>query len=633
MSASIEAGIKALTTAIRVRPRIPFERWAEENIRDADGVFRFRPYQIVPAASIFDPAIYSVSLRQYSGAGKTYLFAAAMAYAVAQLKLNIATQFPTAKQSEDWLRRKLKPFLVNTSATDSIKTVRDVAGGIYWQNGASIEVSGANSASVTRTIEAHWTNSEEIDAYIQDASDEGDKVKVFEKRTRGRGLQIHTRSAYPSVKGHSQIDAAFDNSDRCNWFMDCPRCGVSRYWHPREIVWPDDRPEKAEVECPECSGLFSDAERRESCLSSGHWKNRDGETVGVNDPPPLKYGSNRGFHLNCMAHVGAYDESRTSYLHEIAAEWEAVEDAPNPEKARRAVVNTMWAESYSLAFEEKARTPALLRQREDYDPAVMLPEEVIALTWGGDVNKRFLSAVIMGWGLNGESWAIDYADLQGHVDNPETWKRLERFVFQSFRHPFGIEISCLKGCLDTRYQKSIARKWVSNYTGRGVVAVTGSNQLGVPIIDRASRDKESRITVQSIGTHEAKDLLNQRLQLRPPEDGEEYPENFKHYPRTNAFGASYFRGLTEAEESFYKRAPRDGELYPFYQKTEECYNGNLRNEPLDCEVYALGALKLLNINLAGHREVLKARASNPATSKQPRRKIPRRNSFIGKLSS
>ena len=331
-----------------------------------------------------------------------------------------------------------------------------------------------------------------------------------------------------------------------------------------------------------------------------------------------------------MAHVGAYDESRASYLHEIAAEWEGVEDAPNPEKARRAVVNTMWAESYSLAFEEKAQTPALIRQREDYDPAVMLPDEVIALTWGGDVNKQFISAVIIGWGENGESWAIDYADLQGHVDNPETWRRLERFVFRTFRHPLGIELGCLKGSLDTRYQKSIARKWVSNYTAR-VVAVTGSNQLGVPIIDRSSRDHESRVTVQSIGTHEAKDLLSQRLQLRPPEDGGEYPENFKHYPRTNAFGTSYFRGLTEAEESFYKRAPRDGELYPFFQKTEECHNGRLRNESLDCEVYSLAALKLLNINLAGHRAVLSNRA-NTSTKKNPRRKVPRRNSFIGKLS-
>ena len=53
---------------MRVRPSVPFEEWGPKHIQDKDGPFRFRPYQLVPAAAIFNPGVHSVTLRWYSQA-------------------------------------------------------------------------------------------------------------------------------------------------------------------------------------------------------------------------------------------------------------------------------------------------------------------------------------------------------------------------------------------------------------------------------------------------------------------------------------------------------------------------------------------------------------------------------------
>ena len=81
------ASILGATGALRSAPRLPFEEWAVENIRNPDGSkFQFRPYQLLPASDMFNPLVSSVAIRAYSGAGKTYLFL--VAYATLLLNLS-----------------------------------------------------------------------------------------------------------------------------------------------------------------------------------------------------------------------------------------------------------------------------------------------------------------------------------------------------------------------------------------------------------------------------------------------------------------------------------------------------------------------------------------------------------------
>ncbi len=70
---------QTLKDSLRFRPAISFEDWATRYIINPDGTpFRFRETQLPIARDLFNPSLTSVSIRAFSGAGKTYLFAAGL---------------------------------------------------------------------------------------------------------------------------------------------------------------------------------------------------------------------------------------------------------------------------------------------------------------------------------------------------------------------------------------------------------------------------------------------------------------------------------------------------------------------------------------------------------------------------
>ena len=288
------------------------------------------------------------------------------------------------------------PILKETPVVASLPMVKDNVLFKAWENGAEITGVGANSAGRIRTLEVDVADADEIDAITSEIRDEGDKLQMFLRRTRGRKRQHHWLASYPSIVGGSKIDEAIDQSDGCAWFYECPKCNEPQSFHPKDIVWTSGKAHKAQVECPECSKTFSDKERKESVLETGHFRDRDDQIIVAGELPSEQYGGRRGYHINCMAHVGEHADKFANYLHEIAASAEQADNSENPKKARRVLINTLWAESYEEEYEEKADPEGLMADRDDYDPAGLLPEEITRIWGGADVNGKFIAVFIMG---------------------------------------------------------------------------------------------------------------------------------------------------------------------------------------------------------------------------------------------
>ena len=118
----------------------------------------------------------------------------------------------------------------------------------------------------------------------------------------------------------------------------------------------------------------------------------------------------------------------------------------------------------------------------------------------------------------------------------------------------------------------------------------------------ASRAYASSRAVQlfAVGVDEAKGLLYARLRLREPGPG------YCHFPISGAYDVRYFDGLT-AEKAVTRY--RKGRPHREWVKLRE------RNEQLDCRVYAMAALYLLNPAW----DVIEARRdqSEPKAPEQP----------------
>ena len=578
---------------IRHRPKLDFVTWAERSLHNPDGSpFHFRPYQIQPALDLFNPRLEVVTLRMFSGAGKTYLIGAAIAYAIEQLREQIGVCFPNQDIAEDYVAEELDEFLMH-SPVEKLERITDKMRLKRWKNGARLDALGANSGGRMRRLQAGVLFMDEADAVTQEASDEGDKIAFFFGRGRERKNVYKWLTSYPSLKGESKIDAFMDQSDGCNWFVDCVHCGVTYIMHRNQMEWNRGKPEDAILKCtnPDCSEPITDKQRRKMSWN-GRYLDRDKQKP--------KGRGRRGFHLGCMSHVSDYDSAYDSYLHYIAALAEEVEKSSNPNKALRILVNQKDAESYAEDVEAKAEPEDLYDLREDWNPLKMLPAGVLVLTAGVDVQKGRLEIKITGWGENAESWGIRYLVIAGSPQTDKTWEDLDRLLEKRYKHPSGQTLGIAAAAVDSGKWQDTILAYTRPRSRRNIHAIKGAREIDRKIITNFTKiygfGGKNWARQYHVGTHEAKDIIYQRVELKPNGDGT-FPRGFMHYPGPKQFqefsknaggnGTGYFEMLL-AEDSKMKRSTKTGELIRFF----ECASGK-RNEALDCEVYAMAAERWL----------------------------------------
>lgn len=572
---------------IRHRPKLDFVDWAPKFIENPDGSsFRFRETQIQPARDLFNPKLTGVVIRAFSGAGKTYLFSAAMCYAVEQLRTAIGVCFPNKDLAEDWVNEELVKMFEATPALNDSPMVTDLKRLKRWLNGAELHALGANSSGRMRRLQASVLYADEIDAIEQDSSDEGDKLDQFFKRGRGRKEQFKWSSSYPSLKGASKVDTKYNQSDKCNWFVTCIKCETPFIGHTKQIIWTPKKPETARLVCPNCKRKLTDEQRLEMA--------KTGKYLDRHKEKPKSEGA-RGFHLNCVAHVGDHDSAYAGYLHEIAAEIERNKTAENPEKSRRVFVNTMDAESYCEPTETKPESETLYDLQEAYKPKEMLPDGVLVLTMGVDVQKGRLEAVVYGWGIDAQCWGITYQIILGSPLSPGTWKKLDDLIAKTYNHPSGTKLKVVKTLVDSGKWQDTVFEYTRPRLRMGVFACKGAKAIDRPLMDGKPTRIGRPVTVQyHVGTHEAKDLIYQRLELKPGDKGT-FPRGYMHFPKNEEFSehaggdATGFFEMILAEDSKMRRSTQTGEMVRFF----ECPAGQ-RNEALDCTVYALAAERILH---------------------------------------
>ena len=582
-TALLAAISQACKESIRFRPNISFVDWAPRFVENPDGTpFAFRETQLPIARDLFNPSLTSVCIRAFSGAGKTYLFSAALCYVVEQLRTVAGVMFPNQNIAEDWVNNELVKMFDATPSIAKMPMHVDLKRLKQWKSGAAIHALGANSSGQMRRLQAPVLYADEIDAITQDASDEGDKLAQFFKRSRGERNQYKWMSSYPSLKGHSKIDAAYEQSDQCRWYVECEKCEHEYELQTKQMTWPNGKPEEAVLLCPSC-GTRHDDEARLRMAKSGRYLDK---TLSE----PRNTGA-RGFHLGCMSHVGNYSSAYSGYLHEVAAEVERCKKADAPEKAKRVFANTMDAESYAEEVEVKPEPDDLYARREQYKPEEMLPPGVLMLTAGVDWQKNRAELIVMGWGKNAEIWGITYRVIQGSPMELSTWKKLDAELARRFPHPVAGSLGIVCTMIDSgKWQDAILAQ-THMRTRQRVYGCKGARTIDRVLMDnKPTRVGSAKILQYQIGTHEAKESIYSRLELKPDPEGESYPRGYMHFPQSAEFGrsaggdATGFFEMLLAEDSVIRRSSKTGEFVRFF----ECPRG-IRNEALDCTVYAMAA--------------------------------------------
>jgi len=543
--------------------------------------------------AVNDPAVETITIMSSARIGKTEILNNIIGYFIDQDPSPMLMVQPTLDAAQHWSKDQFAPMVrdkpcISNKVAESKS--RDESNTILHKTfpGGLIYITGANSPIGLRRSTIRILLLDEVDGYPPSAGVEGDPVKLAKKRTVTFWNRKIIETSTPTIKGISRIEASWEESDQRLYHVPCPPCGMFQVLHWGGVKFDKNDLSSVHYECEHCHAPLSEANKY-VMVRQGRWIPRHPER-----------GRHAGFHIN--------------ELYSPWSNWrlmveEFLEARKRPE-ALKVWVNTSLGETWEEEESYSIDNEKLASRIEQYED---LPEGVILLTAGVDVQDDRLECLVKGWGLEDESWFIDLKVFYGSPGHGEVWNMLDTYLRGRWKHELGVSLGLTSVCIDSGghftqnvYQFTKARQ------GRRFFAVKGMGGYGKPFIGKVSRNNRHRALVIPLGVDTAKELVYARLEIEDPGPG------YMHFSQN--CDEEYFNQLTaERHITKYNRG--------FPTKVWVKKEGQ-RNEALDMEVYALAAYTLLNANMKAVGEQLRARAKERKSEegkmqdKPPKKRFP-----------
>lgn len=462
--------------------------------------------------------------------------------------------------------------------------------------GGEIIFAGSNSAASLRSAPARYVVLDEVDAFAQDLEGEGDPAALAEARSityRGRRkiLMVST----PTIAGASRIEAAYNESDQRAFLTPCPECAEPFELRWEHLTWPEGRRDLAHAVCPSCGSVIEERDKTRM-VAAGFWQAQSESSDG----------RTRGYSISGLI-------SPFQSWGELAIEHARVWQDPPRYKA---FVNTKlglpWREDEAANLD----AATLAGRAEPFGPEI--DDRVGVVTAGVDVQKDWIALHVIGWAEGEEAYSLAYHTLHGDFDR-DLWQRLDELLTRPVRLPGGRELPIKAVCIDTGGSHTqSALEFCAPRHRRGVFGIKGSSSPNAPLWPRKPSwsKRGGRWPVYIVGVGTGKETIYSRLTK------DEGPGAL-HFPDDR--DASFFEELTAEKPvtRYVKGRPRRE-----WVKSSR----DARNEALDCSVYALAALKALemagmNLDAEAATAARGQRASVPTKPKGPR---VIRSKFLGR---
>jgi phage terminase large subunit GpA-like protein len=544
--------------------------------------------------ALSDPSLETVVVMSSAQVGKTEILNNAIGYFISQDPSPMLVVQPTLDMAQTWSKDRLAPMLRDTPILGGlVKDPRSRDSGNTTLHkifpGGHVTACGANSPSSLASRPVRNVFFDEVDRFPISAGSEGDPVSLGKKRASTFWNRKIFLVSTPTNKGASRIETAFEESDQRRYYVCCPDCGHSQVLRWANVKWEEDKPETAKYVCDDCGSLWDDAQRAR-IIKTGKW---------LADKPTKKIA---GFHLSALY-----------------SPWTPLEDgvrdfleAKKQPATLRVWVNTFLGETWEEQGEQ-IDDYDLANRAEDWDA---IPEDVLLLTAGVDVQDDRLEAEIVGWGRDEESWSIAYKTIHGDPSAPAVWRDLDEFLGQSFEHELGEDMIVRATCIDSGgHHTQAVYKYVAPREGKRIYAIKGVGGEGRPIIGKPSKNNIGKIKLFPVGVDTAKLLLFSRFRISEPGPG------YCHFPVGRE--DEYFKQLT---------AEKIATRYHKGFAKREFVKTRTRNEALDVRVYAMSALSLLNVNLTSLAKTMevKRKAQEEIKTTKPVVRPKQQSSFVNR---
>lgn len=521
---------------------------------------------------IRDDAIELVVIMSSSQVGKTEILLNADGYYMDQEPSPQMTVQPTIDMAQTYSKDRLAPMIRDCpKLKDIVKDAkaRDSNNTILHKTypGGHITISGANSPASLASRPIRILKLDEVDRYPASAGTEGDPVNLAIKRTKNFWNRKIIATSTPTIKDISRIEKLYNDTDQRKYYIPCFNCGYYQDLKFENVKWLKDDKGKhlthtAYYECEKCKKQWNDVNRWDA-IERGMWR----KTAVAKDNKSV------GYYL-----WAAYSPWTT--LQEIADEF------LKAKRGGRELLKTFFNTVLGQPFEEKGLQfdyETLFQRVENYKSHI--PDDVLILTCGVDIQADRIEGEIKGWGEGYECWGIEYFIIQRNPETQAAWDELTGRILSSYDHPSGLKLKISCTFIDSGYKTDVVYSYTSQMEARNIYSTKGKGDQGRPLLSRVNQDRKHRTKAKFfiIGTNEGKDKIYYRL------NKEDKGPGYMHFPVRRLYDQDYFKQLT-AE----KAITRYKNNVPY--RSWEPKRPGMRNEVLDITVLNFAAIEFLNPN-------------------------------------
>lgn len=556
-------------------PRLRLSEWMAREIRlpasttALPGAVRMWKYQRDIADAIGDPTIERVSLVKPVRVGFTMTLVGAIGSFVHNDPSPILVLQPTEADARDFVVSDLEPtFEASPALNGALRESRDEGedrNTLLSRRfpGGSLKIVAAKSPRNLRRHTARVLAIDEADA--MEVGKEGNPLTLAERRTLSFANRKIIMGSTPTFEDTSHVLRAYAQSDQRVFEVPCPSCGAMAEIMWEHIRWEKDQPETAAFQCPHCQDVISERYKA-AMVEAGEWRITRPSVQG-----------HAGFRLNALVSPLA-----NASWGKLAAEFLV---AKNDAAELQVFVNTIlaqgWRESGAELDEDK-----LMSRAEPFD-LDHIPEEVLILTAGCDVQDDRLEITVCGWTREGACWVLGHFLIIGSPDDDTTWAEVDELLRSKWKHPYGGELkidamaidSGDGGATDKVYAFAFPRAGRKVFATKGMAGQRPSMQLGGKV-------KGGRVWIVGV------DTLKAQIYSRC--------ERAQGMRFSNALEKVWFEQLaSERRVVRYKR----GHPVRVFERIV-----GRRNEALDCVVYAFAARAALQIPLDQRADELRSPA-------------------------
>lgn len=431
--------------------------------------------------------------------------------------------------------------------------------------GGLLVLGGANSAASLRSMPICILMLDECDSYELGIQEEGDPIELAIRRTAnfpGRKIFYLTT---PNVKETSRIEPLFESSDQRFYYVPCPFCKKKQ-----RIIWENIKystfgdheliKDSIYLKCVHCGKRIRE-HHKTYMLENGEW---------IPEKPGREI---VGFHINALySPLGFFSWKKAVLL------WLKYRRTLNTETLR-VFVNTVLGETYSETGKEVDFST--LESRKEQYPAD-IPKDGLVLVCGADVQDDRIEAEVVAFGVEQESWSIEYVRFMGDTAYAFVWEQFDKFLQKQYKHESGVLLNIAVTAVDSGYRAREVYNFCKTREVRRIFPIKGQDGWGRGLINRPLKRHKDGVWLFNVFDDEVKTRVYSQLKTEKP------GPTYCHFPDKPEYDSNYFRMLT-SERLLRKRISGQ------YKLKWELPAGR-RNEALDCRKYAIAALNILNPN-------------------------------------